>query len=362
MAGVMTAAVEAPAGAAKPVPPPRSRPLNIAAWAGAALTVAVTAAVVANAVRHLAAGSVIVLAVAAVAAVLVGVPAWKGLRGSAASARALSGGRITDARRDAAASRESSWTALGVTGFCLCLVALVFFLTVSDGVVRETFLRWDLMRTSFAETGKALWYNVLIALVAEALVLVLGLLLALARLAPGRGGRPLRLLAVAYIDLFRGLPAIVVIYLVGFGVPLAGIPVISDAPPVVYAIVALTLTYSAYNAELYRSAIESIHPSQESAALSLGLSRAHTLRYVILPQAVRRIVPPLLGAFVALQKDTALVNVVGIIDAFAQAKIYSANYYNLSSVTVVCLLFVVITIPQTRFVDYLLARGGRKPS
>ncbi|WP_460305281.1 amino acid ABC transporter permease [Actinocorallia aurea] len=358
----MTASVEIPVGAKAPVPPPRSRPLNIAAWTGAALTVAATVAVTAGAVHRLETGSVVVLAAAVVAVVVVGIPAWQGLRGSAAAAKALSGGRISEARKAAAGSRDSSWTALGVAGFCLCLLALVFFLTVSDGVVRETFLRWDLMRTSFAETAKALWYNVLIAVVAEALVLVLGLLLALARLAPGKGGRPLRLLAVAYIDLFRGLPAIVVIYLVAFGIPLAGIPVLSDAPPVVYAIVALTLTYSAYNAELYRSAIESIHPSQESAALSLGLSRAHTLRYVILPQAVRRIVPPLLGAFVALQKDTALVNVVGIIDAFAQAKIYSANYYNLSSVTVVCLLFVVITIPQTRFVDYLLARGGRKSS
>ncbi len=191
-------------------------------------------------------------------------------------------------------------------------------------------------------------------------MLIWGLIVAIARLMPGEAGRPVRLIATIYTDMFRGLPAIINIYLIGFGIPLTGLPYLKDLSPESYAIIALTLTYGAYVAEVYRAGIDSIHRSQVSAARSLGLSYMQTLRYVVVPQAVRRIIPPLLNDFIGLQKDTALVNVIGSIDAFNQARIIGANYFNLSPVTTVALLFIVITIPQARFVDRLLEREQRR--
>ena len=146
----------------------------------------------------------------------------------------------------------------------------------------------------------------------------------------------------------------------GFGLPLTGLPLIGNWPPEWYAILALTLTYGAYVAEVYRAGIESVHWSQVAAARSLGLSFFQTLRFVVVPQAVRRIIPPLLNDFISLQKDTALVNVIGAVDAFNQAKIVASNHFNLSSVTTVAFLFVLITIPQARFVDRLLEREARR--
>jgi amine acid ABC transporter, permease protein, 3-TM region, His/Glu/Gln/Arg/opine family len=169
--------------------------------------------------------------------------------------------------------------------------------------------------------------------VAEVLVLVWGLVIAIARLAPGAAGKPIRVIATLYADVFRGLPAIINIYLIGFGVPLTGLPILKDFSQDTFCILALTLTYGAYVAEVYRAGIESIHWSQTAAARSLGLSYLQTLRFVIVPQAVRRIIPPLLNDFIGLQKDTALVNVIGTIDAFNQAKIVASNHFNLSSVT-----------------------------
>ena len=192
-------------------------------------------------------------------------------------------------------------------------------------------------------------------------MLVWGLVVAIARLMPGAAGQPIRVIATVYTDVFRGLPAIITIYLVGFGLPLTGLPMLKDfCPGDGTAILALTLTYGAYVAEVYRSGIESIHWSQTAAARSLGLSYLQTLRFVIVPQAVRRIIPPLLNDFIGLQKDTALVNVIGAIDAFNQAKIVASNHFNLSSVTTVAFLFVLITIPQARLVDRLIERDQRR--
>ena len=146
------------------------------------------------------------------------------------------------------------------------------------------------------------------------------------------------------------------LYLVAFGIPIAEIPVLSDLPTAWLIIIGLTVTTSAYVAEVFRAGIESVHWSQTSASKSLGFNTLQTWFYVVVPQAFRRVVPPLLSYFIGLQKDTALVNIIGAIDAFGQAKIYASNDFNLSSVTTVAILFIVITIPQARFVDYLLAR------
>jgi polar amino acid transport system permease protein len=193
------------------------------------------------------------------------------------------------------------------------------------------------------------------------LVLVFGLLLAVMRLLPGPSGRPLRWLATLYVDTFRAIPSIIVLYLVGFGLSLAKVPVVQNMSPIWLAIIALTLTYAGYVAEVYRAGIDSIHPSQWAASRSLGLSYGMTLRTVIIPQAVRRIVPPLLNDFIGLQKDTALIGVMGVTDAFLQSRLVASNVFNLSPVIVVAVLFVIITIPQARFVDRLIAREqGRR--
>ena len=225
--------------------------------------------------------------------------------------------------------------------------------------------------------------NIFIFVVAEIFVLIWGLVVALARLMPGPAGQPIRALAILYCDIFRGLPAIVTLYLIGFGIPTSGLPdlivphivglfvdlssmSVAEArsatriPVSWWCILALTLTYGAYVAEVYRSGIESIHWSQVSAARSLGLSYMQTMRYVVVPQAVRRIMAPLLNDFIGLQKDTALVQVVGVIDAFNQSRIIASNAFNLSAVTIVAILFVLITIPQARFVDRLIDRDNAR--
>ncbi len=156
--------------------------------------------------------------------------------------------------------------------------------------------------------------------------------------------------------MFRSIPAVLVIYLVGFGLPLTGVPILKDLSLTTYVVIALTLTVGAYVAEIYRAGIQSVHWSQTAASRSLGLSHMQTLRFVVVPQGVRQIIPPLLNAFIALQKDTALVNVVGVVDSFNQSMIVASNYYNLSAATTVALLFIVISIPQTRFVERMARR------
>lgn len=300
------------------------------------------------------------LAAAVIASLVVTAACWPALRALALSvwsSRELAAGNVVKARLQAAHSRESAWTTLGIMLTVWCVLAVVELLTVNNNAVQQTFFNWTIIQASWFEIAKAIRINLLIAVIAQALVLVFGLMLALARLLPGPGARPLRFLAIGYIDTFRAIPTIIVIYLVGFGLPIAQVPLLRNLPDLAYPILAITLSFSAYTAELYRSAIESVHPSQSAAARSLGLSYAQTMRLVVIPQALRRIVPPLLSGFIGLQKDSALVSVVGVIDAFNQAKIYSSYYFNLSAVTTVSLLFIIITIPQTQLVEYLIRRG-----
>ncbi|MGV9313245.1 amino acid ABC transporter permease [Streptomyces sp. NPDC003691] len=366
----MTTAAPAPAaGKTGPAPVPARVPVPTVlapvalVTAGTAVVLAVwTAAVLWQASPGGGAWSYTLKAVAvlgALSALTVLKPVAEALRhGSRSRAAAGRPGGIAEARAEAADARESSWVALGGSLAVTVLTLLTVFLLANDQAVQATFFSPDAISSSFADVTAAFGTNVFIAVAAEAFVLVWGLVLAVAKLAPGRAGRPLRLLATAYIDVFRAVPSIVIIYLIGFGLPLAQIPGLSSLSPTWAAILALTLTYGAYVAEVYRSGIDSIHWSQTAAARSLGLSHARTLRHVVVPQAVRRVTPPLLNDFIGLQKDTALVTVIGTIDAFNQAKIYASNEFNLSSVTVVAALFVVITIPQTRFADRLPARGG----
>ncbi len=274
--------------------------------------------------------------------------------------RMLVAGDAVGFRVHRARSRNSSLVAMGSCLAAAVVALFVLFLLANNRAVQQTFFAPDMVSRSWLEVTKAFGTNLFIAVVGEVIVLAWGLVVALARLAPGRAGRPIAFLATAYIDAFRAVPAIIVIYLVGFGLPLAGVPVLSAMSPTWAAIFALALVYGAYVAEVYRAGIQSIHPSQMAAARSLGLSYSATMQSVIVPQAIRRVVPPLLNDFIGLQKDTSLVTVIGTVDAFTQAKIYSSNYFNLSSVTVVAALFIVITIPQTRFVDRMLARDQNR--
>ncbi len=250
---------------------------------------------------------------------------------------------------------------IGLAVGLLALFLLIIYAS-REGLrdVRDTFFDWEHLRESFPSVRKGFWLNIKLFVVAEVFVLIWGLVVVLMRLAPGRAAAPLRWLAIAYIDIFRGLPALVTIYLVGFGLPLTGISFAEDLDLFWLGVLALTLVYGAYVAEVYRAGIESVHWSQTAAARSLGLSHGQTMRLVIVPQAVRRVIPPLLNDFIGLQKDTSLINVLGVLEGFNRARIYAGNNFNLSSVVGLGFCFVVVTIPMTRLTDYLIKRDQRR--
>jgi polar amino acid transport system permease protein len=225
--------------------------------------------------------------------------------------------------------------------------------------VKTTFFNREVFRDSFPEIADAFLLNVKIFCIAEALILVFALALAVIRSLPGPVFFPLRALAIAYADLFRGIPTILVIAMLGFGAPALQLSWMPTSTTF-WGIVALTLVYTAYVSEVYRAGIESVHPSQEAAARSLGLSRSKTLRFVILPQAVRRVIPPLLNDFIGLQKDTALVGTLGAIEAFNQAQIDTYATFNYTPYLCAAVLFVAVTIPLARFTDWLVLRDRRR--
>jgi polar amino acid transport system permease protein len=196
--------------------------------------------------------------------------------------------------------------------------------------------------------------------VAELLVLAFALLIAIVRGLPGRSTFPLRAIAIAYTDFFRGTPLILVAYVAALGLPSLRLAVVSNQSLFVYGVLSLTLVYTAYVTEVYRAGIESVHPSQRMAARSLGLNYAQTLRYVILPQAIRRVVPPLLNDFIGLQKDTAIITVIGVTDALAQAGFYSNDFFSYAGFMVAAIFFVLLTIPFARFTDNLIKQRERR--
>jgi polar amino acid transport system permease protein len=197
--------------------------------------------------------------------------------------------------------------------------------------VVHTFLSPHNFRVAFPNVWAGFQVNLKLMVVAEALVLVFALGVAIVRGLPGRGARPLRALMIVYTDFFRGTPLILVAFVVGFGLPALNIHVISARSNFTYGVIALTLVYTAYVTEVYRAGIESVHPSQRMAARSLGLSYMQSMRYVVVPQAVRRVIPPLLNDFIGLQKDTALVSVIGVGEAALQSQAYSQTYANFTS-------------------------------
>jgi polar amino acid transport system permease protein len=224
----------------------------------------------------------------------------------------------------------------------------------------DTFFSWEDFKASIGSVVRGFMTNLSLMIVAEVCVLVWGMVLALMRLSRSRVLAPLRWLTIAYIDLFRAIPGLLLIYMIGFGIPIAQVPWLSSWSLFQLAALALTILYGAYVAEVYRAGIESIHWSQTAAARSLGLSQGKTLRFVVLPQAVRRVIPPLLNDFIGLQKDTAFIGVIGVLDGFRRAQIYAGTHFNLTSFTGLALCFVVVTLPMTRLTDQLLKRDQRR--
>jgi polar amino acid transport system permease protein len=250
----------------------------------------------------------------------------------------------------------------------LGVLASVFWLAPGSAAFRHAFFNptsmWQAFvgnpRRGYYSVGEAVWLNIRMFLTAEVLILILSLVIALIRQSTSPVLFPLRILAMIYVDFFRGVPLLLVVYAVGLGVPALRLPVISTQSSTVYGIAVLTLSYSAYVSEVYRAGINSVHQSQVAAARSLGLSHAAAMRHVILPQAIRNIVPPLLNDFISLQKDTALVGVLGAIEALQAAGIYASSVFNYSSFTVAAILFLVLTIPLARFTDRLIAQDRRR--
>jgi polar amino acid transport system permease protein len=241
----------------------------------------------------------------------------------------------------------------------LALVAVAVVNSTGWPLIKEAFFDGEIFADAFPKIVEKFRRNVFIFLVAEVLVLAVAMLIAVLRSLGGPVFFPLRLMAAAYTDLFRAIPTILVIALLGFGAPALQIKGLPDSD-VFWAIVALTLVYSAYVAEVYRAGIESVHPSQVASARSLGLSRRKTLRFVVLPQAVRRVIPPLLNDFIGLQKDSALVAFLGYTEGLRQAQIIQSETFDFTPYVALALIYIVITIPQARFVDWLVERDRRR--
>jgi polar amino acid transport system permease protein len=250
----------------------------------------------------------------------------------------------------------------------LAALAALFWLAPGSAAVRHTFFNPQDMWHSFIgdpkagyySVGAALWLNIRMFLASEVLILILALVIAVVRQSVSPVMFPLRIVSTIYVDVFRGVPLILVIFAIGFGLPALNLAFVSTQSAAVYGVFALVLSYSAYVSEVYRAGLNSVHQSQVAAGRSLGLGQWTSLRYVILPQAVRNIIPPLLNDFISLQKDTALVGILGAIEANKAAEIYSDTVFNYSSYVVAAILFLLLTIPLARFTDHLIARDRRR--
>jgi polar amino acid transport system permease protein len=276
---------------------------------------------------------------------------------------------LTDAEITALLTPKSPWTradvrrsaAIAFVSSAVFVGAAIVLIGRSQGwaAVQQAFFSWPDFRAAFPLVLRGFWLNFQIFMIAEPIILALGLLLAVIRSGRNPVLFPLRALAVAYVDIFRGLPALLVILTLGFGVPALRIPGIPNTV-LFWGTVAIILNSAAYQAEVFRAGIESVHASQRAAARSLGLSNTQALRYVVLPQAVRRVIPPTLSGFVALQKETALISVLGPLEATRQAQIYASLNFNYTSYLAAGLIFIAVTIPLARFTDYLLARSSER--
>jgi polar amino acid transport system permease protein len=283
-----------------------------------------------------------------------GIPA---LVASVQAGRLRNEGKIEEARTRAERAREWCWYSLGYGLLVYFILFIVWLFTANNHAVWDTYFgdvlfnksAWKSMLTGFQ-------VNITVFLWTEAIVLVWALLVASVRLLPGKACAPIRFVSAAYTDIFRALPSILVLYLIVYGLQRAALPLFDELSVVQLCILSLSLVYGAYVAEVYRAGIESIHWSQVAASRSLGLSYAQTMRHVVVPQAVRRVFPPLLNDFIGLQKDTALISVVGLLDMLARARFLNNSRATFTGYTMAAFVFLALTIPQTRAADKIIKR------
>ena len=265
-------------------------------------------------------------------------------------------------RRQAYEARLKRRSAVIAGASTLCVLAAIFLLVpLAPGwpAVKKSFFNAEVFAKTFPGLLDAFVWDVAIFLWSAPMIFLLGLIIALARDARSPALYPLRLFGMLYTDIFRGVPVILVIYLIGFGIPGLGLPRPWNSP-FIWGTVALVLTYSAYVAEVFRTGIEGVHQSQRAAAQSLGLSNRDTMRYVVLPQAIRKVVPANMNLFIALQKDVALLSFIGPVEIFRQAGVYKSLLANFTPYVGAAIIFLAITIPATRYADYLLAKQLRE--
>ena len=257
--------------------------------------------------------------------------------------------------------RRSVLIALTSTVIVIGLVVALIPQTPGWYKVKRSFFNGEVLSETFSGLLSAFVKDIQIFLWCAPCILIWGMTLAVCRSVRTPALFPFRLFAAAYTDIFRGIPVILTILLVGFGVPGLGLGRPWNSP-YLWGSVALVLAYSSYVAEVFRAGIESVHESQRAGARSLGLSSGQTLRFVVLPQAVRRVIPPLMNDFVSLQKDVALISLIGPIEILRQAGIDKSKYANFTPYVGAAIIFLLLTIPETRFVDHLMTRERRRTS
>lgn len=250
---------------------------------------------------------------------------------------------------------------IAATSTLLVALAIYILVPMTPGweKVQKSFFNGEVLAKSFPKLLDAFLINIMIFAWSAPAIAVLGLLIALARDVKSPALFPLRIFGAAFIDIFRGVPVILTVYLIGFGIPGLGLPRPWNSP-YIWGSLALILTYSAYVAEIFRSGIDSVHHSQRSAALSLGLSERQVMRDVVLPQAIRNVVPSQMNMLIALQKDVSLLSFIGPVEIFRQAGVFKSLLANFTPYVGAAIIFLVVTIPATRYADYLIARQSRE--
>ncbi|MEL6684167.1 MAG: amino acid ABC transporter permease [Pseudomonadota bacterium] len=252
---------------------------------------------------------------------------------------------------------------IAATSTILVLACIVIFVPMTPGweKVQRSFFNGDVLVDTFPKLLDAFKINIMIFAWSAPAIAILGLLIALARDAKNPALFPLRIFGATFTDVFRGVPVILTVYLIGFGIPGLGLPRPWNSP-YIWGSLALILTYAAYVAEIFRSGIDSVHQSQRSAALSLGLSERQVMRDVVLPQAIRNVVPAQMNMLIALQKDVSLLSFIGPVEIFRQAGVFKSLTANFTPYVGAAIIFLIVTIPATRYADYLMAKQMRDRS